>query len=318
MEAQEQTAEQLRASLVKLASGHLDAGIIHEPRMFYDIIDLVPNQQITAGHPEVFKNGENFPVRLTHMIASVARLDSQDPPVLGDERNLQRIGLRFTFHDQNYMNSLFQPVALWGNVHTAPGSISQALSTASWHFPVPFVLGTRDTLENRVELDGVPASAQLVSISYDGIGMLSGRPYLLSNTVSLDDAQETALGTTFYRNDGSEPIIVASMTAQTTGPIDADDPTGDIRTLSLQVKQIGNGTQAKWFEGPITPTIDLMPAPLLGITTSGTLVHRFPGAGILWEPDEGLNVSVRALVPDNQSIEFSRLQIALAGYITIT
>ncbi len=309
-------ALKLRANLVQLAQGNLDLGILHEPRMFYDVVTLDPDGAITNGHAEVFKNGEQFPIRLTHLTASLpVRENGAEPPQV-DEREIQRIGLTMRFHDQWYMNQEFLPIPLWGNkvVAAAP---QVSVGTSTWRFDVPFILSARDTLTVQVALAETPSSARQVTVTFTGIGMLSGRPYLLSATRLLDSDTATIMPTTNYRNDGSEPIIVSEMTANVSAPIDDQDPTGDIRQLSLQVRQVGNGTNADWFQGPINVDADLMPASLLGVRSGRAVVHQFPGDGLIWEPGEGIDIRLRGF-PTVEEIPNVNVNIALSGYITIT
>lgn len=310
-----QSALALRANLVQLAQGNLEAGILHEPRVFYDRITLNPDNEITPGHAEVFKNGEQFPIRLTHMLASINFEDNAEDPQPIDEREIQRIGLRMMFHDQWYMNPQFLPIPLWGNkvVAAAP---QVSVSTSAWQFDVPFVLSSRDTLTVGVQLAEVPTSARQVTVAFTGIGLLSGRAYFLTSTVELDNATQTKMPTTNFRNDGSEPILVAEGTVNVSAPIDDDDPTGDVRQLSLQVKQVGNGTNAEWFQGPINiPAADLMPATLWGVRSGRAVVHRFPGDGLIWEPGEGISLDLQGLTASPPDVD---VNIALSGYITIT
>lgn len=308
-------AAAIRAALVKLATGHLEAGVLHEPRGYFDVIDLNNDGNIVQGHPEVFRNGEQFPVRLTHMVAAMTRLDAAEPPQAQDERLVQRVGLRMEFHNQYYMNPEFLPIALWGNTVVAA---SQAITpaTSSWMFPTPFVLSARDTLDVQVQLDAAPASPQRITVAFSGVGFLSGRPYFLSGDRLVTDGASTQLTTTAFRNDGSEPIIVTDGTVVVTAPEDSVDATGDIRAASLQVRQAGNGTNAQWFRGPTNPAIERMPAQLWGAWSGRAVVHTFPGDGLIWEPGEGIDLQVQGLTttppPD------ARVAIALLGYITVT
>lgn len=312
-------ANQLRAALVKLASNQLEQGIIHEPRAFFDVIELKQDGTITAGHPEVFTNGEQFPIRLTHLTAAVALFDQQDEPL--DERFIGDIGLRLTFHNQNYMNPQFLPVPIWSNKCVAASDVITD-GTASWRFDVPFVMSARDTmLVDILATLATDETPQLPTVTLTGIGLLSGRPYLISGQQVLRSPQRTRLGTTFFRNDGGEPIIISDITVTISQPEDPLDPIGDIRSLALNIRQSGNGTNAFWCQGPATlPAGELMPATLWGVTTGRAVVHKFPGDGLLWEPGEGISVFTQALplVPGQPVETESILDIALTGYITIT
>lgn len=308
-------ALKIRANLVQLAQGNLESGILHEPRAFYDVIALNDDGELTPGHAEVFKNGEQFPIRLTHMTAAINFEDNSDDPAAVDEREIQRIGLRMQFHNQWYMNPQFLPVPIWGNkvVATSP---QVSLGTSAWRFDVPYVLSARDTMTVEVALGSVPDSPRQATVTFTGIGMLSGRPYLLSSTIDLDSMVRTKMPTTNFRNDGSEPIIISEGTVNVSAPADDQDPTGDIRQLSVQIRQVGNGTNADWFQGPINvPGAGLMPAPLWGVRSGRAVVHQFPGDGLIWEPGEGIDLQARGLTDNPPNVN---LNIALTGYITIS
>ncbi len=317
MEDVTQSAEQLRASLVNLAQEKIEAGIIHEPRAFFDTIDLNQDGLETFGHAEVFKNGEQFPIRLTHMTAAVGLLDQEGEDA--DERQIQRLALRMVFHQQAYMNQeLVVPVQQWANKNVAAAEPISA-ATSSWRFEFPFVLSTLDTLSVVVQAVRDDLNAQTavtVTVAFTGIGMLSGRPHFFNGEVALSDAQRTTITTTAFRSDGDEPVIVKDMTVNLSAGADAEEPTGDIRGVRLNIRQNGNGTNAFWFQGPATlPGGELMPATLLGQQTGRAVVHKFPGNGLIWEPGEGIDVITRALRPSalNQI-----LNIALLGYVIIT
>jgi hypothetical protein len=306
-------ALKLRANLVQLAQGNLELGVLHEPRAFYDVITLDPDGNITPGHAEVFKNGEQFPIRLTHLTAALNFQDNEEDPQAVDEREIQRVGMRMRFHDQWYMNPQFLPIPLWGNkvVAAAP---QVSVGTSAWQFDVPFILSSRDTMRVEVQLGETPDSPRQVSVTFTGIGLLSGRPYLLSATTEIDSDTATVVPTTNFRNDGSEPIIVAEGTVNVSAPVDDQDPTGDIRQVSVQVRQIGNGTNADWFQGPQNIGADRMPGPLWGVRSGRAVVHTFPGDGLLWEPGEGISLDLQGLTNTPPNVD---VHIALNGYITI-
>jgi hypothetical protein len=296
--------------------GLIRKGVINEPRTFYDIVELHANQTVTNGTPGVLVNGEQFPVRLTHMLASVAYLDNQGD--VDNEANIQRIAQRLTFHNQMYMNSQFLPLPLWGN---KPVAAADAVSpgTSHWDFVAngqPFILSARDTLLITVMLNdaGKPTSAVPVNVAFTGFGVLSKRPYFLNSQVLLDDVIPVNMTTVDFRNDGSEPIVITDMTMNVAGEVESNDPTGSIGRVSIQIRQIGNGTNANWFDGPLIGPGMRMQGTLLGVTSGRAVVHQFPGDGLIWEPGEGITLEAQLLAPNVTS----RLTVAFSGYIMVT
>ncbi len=94
------------------------------------------------------------------------------------------------------------------------------------------------------------------------------------------------------------------------------NPEGNINRVRINIRQVGNGTNAQWFSGPQVPVpIDLMQATLMGPTTGRAVVHEFPGDGLLWEPAEGITVATRNIGGD-QNFD-SVLVLALLGYIMV-
>lgn len=310
-------ANDLRQYLVKLAAGKLEEGILHEPRAYYDTIEVLPAGELTQGHFDVFKNGEDFPVRITHMIGALAYQTVGAEPEVDDERNLQRIGLRMLFHNQYYMNDQLLPIPLWQNKCVATND-AYSFSSASWRFDVPFVLSARDTMLVEVGLfEPDPEFANLVTVAFTGVGLLSGRPYLLNGQASLETSQMQQLQPVFFANDGSEPIVVTDVTLHVAIPTSEDpDPTGDIRNVRCNIRQVGNGTNSTWCQGPSgDPLGELMPAPLWGMTTGRAVVHQFPGDGMVLEPGEGFDIQVAGLTAD---FEDHVVHVAALGYITIS
>jgi hypothetical protein len=295
--------------------GFIRKGIINEPRVFYDVVELNANQTVTSGTPGVLINGEQFPIRLTHMLASVAYLDSAD--AVDPEINIQRIGMRLTFHNQNYMNSQLLPLPLWGNKVVAAAE-SVSFGTSHWDLVAngqPFILSARDTLIVSLHLNDAvsPASAVPVNVALTGFGALSKRPYLLNSQALLADLNPVNMTTVDFRNDGSEPIIITDITVNVAAEIESIDPTGSIGRISIQIRQVGNGTNANWFEGPPAPTGMRMQATLMGVTSGRAVTHQFPGDGLLWEPGEGITLEGQLLGLDVTS----RLTVGFSGYIMV-
>lgn len=298
--------------LVKLASDNVCKGVIEEPRFYYDTMTLLTNGQTSEGQRDTFRNGEQFPVRLTHAVFALRPDFDQN---LGtDERLIQRVGLRMTFHDQYYMSRDFVPVPLWSNkVVAGPSAITTGFS--SYTFDRPVILSARDSLRVTVALESTPTTPRRVVVSVTGIGMLSKRPYFLASEVELSNTNPVVLDSADFRNDGTEPVALTDMVLHCGAETEDATGAGDIRQLRVQVRQIGNGTQADWGIGPTSPPLAQCPATLLGLTEGRAVVHRFPGDGLIWEPGEGIIVQGIALASSTEGLE---LATALVGYISLT
>ena len=303
--------------VVRLGTSGIRQGVINEPRIYWDEVPQNSSATfITEGTPGVFINGEQFPVRLTHMSAGVRFLDQGDD--VDDTAGIQRIGLRMVYHDQFYMSPQFLPLPVWANKLIAMPT-PQGFGNSHWDFVAngqPFVLSARDTLTVTVQLqEEVAGPATIpVNVIFTGIGALSKRPYLLNGAANLANLTQTDLSTVDVRNDGSEPIVITDMVANIGGPSN-NSPAGQIGRLRLNIKQIGNGTNARWFSGPATPvSIPNMPAVLAGITSGRGVVHQFPGDGLIWEPGEGITIQTQATIDGVESV----LVLGLAGYIMVT
>ena len=298
--------------LVRLAAKNVCDGVINEPRVFYDTIVLNAGGLESQGSPDVFVNGEEFPVRITH--AALALIPDFVGAIGEDERFIQRMGVRFQFHDQYYMSRDFVGAAMWGNkVVSGPVGTTGALSSAVFNRPV--ILSARDALRVEVVLAEVPPSARTVTVSFTGVGLVSHRPYFLTGSVDLSTTQRTIINPTNYRNDGAEPIALTDVTYHCGGPVDAAQGGGDIRQLGVNIRQIGNGTNANWFQGPTVPVAQpLCSAVLLGRDEGRAIVHRFPGDGLIWEPGEGITVSGMGLT---SHVDGFTLGVALHGYLAV-
>lgn len=306
--------------VIALAGGpNLKSGILNEPRIYFDVISQSGSTtEIIGGSPGVFINGEQFPVRITHLLAAQAYLDQDDK--VASELLIQQVGARLLFHDQFYMNAQFVPMPLWGNkVVAAPEPIS--LGNAHWDLVqngAPVVLSARDTMIVTVMLNDASAPSLggvPVNFCATGFGMLSRRPYFMDSQVVLDDLSRTDFSTVDFRNDGLEPIIITDLTMTVSAEVQDTTPVGVIGRVSLNIRQVGNGTGANWFSGPQTPVaIPLMPATMLGLTSGRAVVHQFPGDGLVWNPGDGMTVETQSRVQDGEAI----LVLAMAGYLMVT
>lgn len=298
--------------LVKLASENACKGVIEEPRVYYDTITLAADGVVSEADRATFINGEQFPVRITHF-ATYLRPNFDQATGL-DERFIQRVGLRLMFHDQYYQSREFVPAPLWSNKVVA-GPAPLTTGFVSHTFERPVILSARDSLRVDVALESTPTYPRLVSVSFTGVGMLSKRPYFLASKRELADTIMRTLDTADFRNDGAEPIALTDMVVHCGAEELAQTGAGDVRQVRVQIQQIGNGTNARWFVGPTNPPLAQCPAPLLGLTQGRAIIHQIPGEGVLLEPAEGIIPQAIALAA---SVEGLRVGFAMLGYISLT
>lgn len=317
-----------------LATTNPTAGVLFEPRAFFNFFQLSGVQEV-HGAPEVFRNGEDFPIFITHLTASVSLRNQANSADL-DERLIQRVGLYLNFHDQYYMNAPQQlggsgndaiiqasPIPTWANVPVG-GPEVLTRGTSSWRFAKGCILSARDTLKVRARLYAVPAAAVPVTVSFTGIGLISKQPYFFSGTVQPASLGWAEFDVTNFANDGSEPVILTDMVVQVQAEVDDVDPTGDSRRVYISVRQVGNGTGADWFHGPInitTPGIvgnlipsDALPAVLLGAKQGRAVVHQFPQP-LVWEPGDGISATMQALIASAGSTV--NVNLGLLGFIAV-
>lgn len=326
----EQHYKEYEAYLQKFADSNFTSGVLYEPRVFFDYITLDGLNEV-KGHPEVFRNGEEFPIILTEMTAAISYLE-QDYTAVADERAIQRVGAYLNFHDQYYMNPPQQlgggttitstPLPAWINkVVAASDTVSRGNST--WQFKKPFILSVRDTLEVQCALYSLPAAALPVTVSFTGIGMKSRQPYFFSGTQEFEDLSILTIDPESFANDGVEPVAITSMSVQVRAEITANDPSGDARRVFVRVRQRGNGTGKWWFTGPLNvqltggtqqvPTSSCC-AVNLGQSMGRAVVHEFP-VPLVWEPGEGILVTAQGLTA--AAGDANNVMIALLGYVAV-
>jgi hypothetical protein len=330
--------------MIKLAESNVLDGVTNEPRAFFDTITTTLPFVEVNGHAECFRNGEDFPIRITHCLLALKRLRVDinqspiDPEILlpVDPRVIQRAGVRLKFHDQYYMNKyasnpilgapggplprqVFVAAPAWSmNPSAAADIISHGNS--AWQFQRPFILSVRDTLRVDLQLDQTPdptEQAFLATVSFTGKGVMTNEPRFFSGQLLMFNGLRFTLDTEGFKNDGSEPVMITNMSVNISGALSDPDPTGDISRLSIGVRQIGNGTNASWFSGPVnTPDIvpDMIPAVLLGQQSGRAIVHRFPGNGLIWEPGEGITAEAQNLFSNDTGFG---VHIGLLGYISV-
>lgn len=307
--------------LVRLAEENVRKGVLEEPRIYYGVVALNASQPLaTQFAANTFLNGDQFPVRLTHLVLAPRPSLVDAAPAFTDERLVQRVGLRLRFHDAYYQNYAFVPAPVWLNKPVA-GADAVQRGASSWIFDRPTVLSARDGIRVQVQLEdafGDPGAASVpVGIGFTGVGLLSKRPYFLSSSLDISDLAIHDLDAADLHNDGGEPIALTDATFICGALSTSDDASGDIRRARFQVKLLGNGTQAEWFKtnaggGLVVPRA---PGQLLGVSTGRSIVHRFPGDGMLLEPGEGFTAEAEALDASTEGMQFC---IAAVGYISIT
>lgn len=300
--------------LIELASQNICDGVIEEPRVYFDEIPIRADGVVSKGDPNVFINGEQFPVRITRVSFALRGEDIEGTFTLPDERLLARVGVRFVFHDAYYQSAVFQPVPLWSNVICA-GARGLTPGYSSYVFDRPLVLSARDTLRVVAALEAAEETARTATVGFHGVGLQSKRPYLLGASRDLTAITPVTFQGADYRNDGTEPIALTEMVVRLSAT--TDDPTGagDVRLGRFNVRTVGNGTGSDWFIGPSTPApISQCFGANLGFTLGRAVVHQIPNEGWLWEPGEGITVDANALADEAEGLV---LTVAMSGYISL-
>lgn len=301
------------------AKRSLCEGVLYEPRAYFDVVALPASQQpdvIVPGHDGVIVNGEQFPVHITHFVAAQLGVGASGLGTAGgDERYLQNVSLRIRGHDTYYMGREPRPMPLWANeLPSIPDYLAPGQSV--WHFARPFILSSRDVMRVLAEATDLGQSAgRTVRVAFQGVGYITKRPYTLEGerlyTVSATPASIDAVA---YRNDGAEPIVVHTMIVEVGPQLPTLDLIGDTRIGSIQVQQIGNGTNQPWMHGfttAINPDEEVQ-AALLGRDGGRGIVHRLAGDGFVWEPGDGVDLDFT-----NTGLNATLVGVAFLGYIAV-
>lgn len=303
----------------RLASKYqIDAKIV-EPRIFFDRVTFDGTNVIGVNGPNIFRNGFKYPLQILYVTAAMCPVPSvYFTPVLGDERMVQKYGLRIIDHGSFYMDSTYIPLPLWHNQTTAAADIiSRAVSV--WEFDYPFEMASRDAMEVRVSLEEATATTRTVGCTFEGYGKISKVPYIFPGSVVIAASDGTGvvnIDSDQFRNEGLEPVVIKTMTINC-GPDDASaDPEGDIRLLNISVRQIGYGTNQQWVGGPVTPlSFPRAPASLLGLSQGRCVTHRLPKQGWIWEPNEGVTIEVQQQTNTLRAGE--TVLIGMMGYLLV-
>lgn len=354
--------------LIQFASKNRGDGVLIEPRFYYDTLDFTTLPGAEEADPytlvaqnsdsAAYTNGEQFPVRITHMVVSPLHT-----PVTGESYKViyqrpsgaQSLWLRVERYSEYYMNESFIRATAWHNVQSAQ-PYNAAAGTVTHKFFQPLVLSARDSL--RVDFEAVfpgattmavpiiggesgpmpttlnpDNAAPSIFVQLTGVGMRSGQPYFLagparpttdggSRLFSVDPAN--------LQNLGNEPIAVTEMTVNASLSVEIPEGEGstttvlsDVRFFRMRVRQQGNGTQAELFRGPVYPTpMERMPLSLFGTHLGDAVVHRLPGDGIQLDPGEVLRVSgqnARYVVNRGNIAPIPTLYaVGFAGYLMVT
>jgi len=289
----------------------------YEPRLLWDTFIFDGATQIIVNNPDVFFNTERYPLRLTHILAGMlynSGGQSQNP-VGGDERMIQRYGMRVYGHDTYYINPAWPLLPLWHNVPNATGAVT-AQSLSAWHLKHPVILGRRDTIEVEVQLIVAPASNERVSVQFHCVGVVSREPKILTGFADLNTVNPVTIPMDYYRNDGLEPLEIHKVVFNDAAPINTANPTGNIRNTRARIRVNGNGTTSWWTRGPVfnPPINERAPNPLWGVSVGRSIVHKLPGDGWLFGSGEGVTVDLKSYV----TTRTETVLVAMAGYIEIT
>lgn len=350
--------------LIQFASKNRGDGVLIEPRFYYDVLNFAGvdsaapaySRTVQQSDPDSFKNGEQFPVRLTHLLISPQHeiITGASPTLLYERPStVQYLTLRVERYGEYYMNEQFIRASAWHNVANAQ-PYNLASGSVTHRFFQPLVLSARDSLRVDFEavypgvtpfgvpdpnaslgfinsVDGAAYVAPSIVVQLAGVGMRSGRAYMLAGPAR----PTTDAGTTIFtvdpallQNVGNEPIALTDMTVvgnssfQTVAGTTGTGLLPDVRMFRMQVRQQGNGTQAQWAKGPTYPTpINRLPLGLFGTHLGDAVVHRFPGDGITLDPGEVVRVSGQNAAYGAQSGADAyprQYNVGFAGYLMVT
>jgi len=302
-----------------LASQNICDGILYEPRIYCQLFDSFDENTLVAqSAPDLFNNGEDYAVRITHVLAGMQYSATSSRELL-----IQQYGLLIRSHDTYYMNPTHVPMPLWHNTRTASSEIV-VQAAAAWKFAKPVYMGARDTFEVQFALEeAVDETSRIVTVAFNGVGALSRRPKQLAATKTVVPADGTSLLTfnnAELKNDGLEPLEIHEVVFNVGGDTTVS-PIGSIQLAKFSVRLAGNGSGATWSIGEDVAQGDLVPGHLWGASVGRAVVHTLPKGhdghpGFLWYPGMGVTVEVKDLVGDAVAIP-AYPYVALAGYAII-
>jgi hypothetical protein len=308
------------STYVRPADAQLPANIVTEPRLYFATLTFPGDTETTVvqADPATFRNGEGFPVVMTHVIAVMREQEPEVVPTippLGDERMIQRYAMRFERLGEYYQNADPQVIPLWATDCVSAGdAVTQGSS--SWTFPQPLVLSNEDLLLVEVVQETLAAIAptRIISAAFHGYGMVTKQPYTLVGSITVDDFSVHRIETDALSNYGIEPLIIERMTLVVGSSNNQSDPTGNIRAARVNVRRIGSGTGAWWAKSSLGPSH--APAQLYGVTTGRSVVHCLPEGGWQLEPNQGVTLEV-SIPPGYGATRREQVLVALAGYALV-
>lgn len=298
-------------------------GNLYEPRLLYATLRLTTTGAGLFGafNPAAFRNGEQFPLHVTHLLFAIRQYGGGDDPAAGTSETLaQRIGLRCTEYSSYYMTDTYTPLPCWGNVPVGLGD-PYGLSMSVWNFMRPILLPFRSSLYCYSYLENTPAaeSFRRVSVSFHGQRDVSRQAAELPAFIDQDTAVDIERRITpadNYSNDGSEAIAVEGMTINVDGESDDLTNVGDIRQARIRFGMSGGGANTDFTRTSVlNPTNGDRgcPAVLFGVSGGRAIVHRIPRGGWILHPGHGFQVEANYLQP----VSSVDVCMAAAGYLVM-
>lgn len=306
----------------------LCTGRLYEPRLLYATLNLPVGGAIQRFDSNVFRNGERYPLHLTHLVWAVRDRD-YGASVSTAEEQLQRVQARLTWHDSWYMGFDPMDLPLWQNQQGIAIPEPLASGAVTWRFLRPIELPTRAAFEVSCSLERTQLEADgtiPIAVCFRGRGIKSRQEFMFASRRSLGfgnangglDVNLQIVPVADFTNDGVEPIAITDMTISV-GPQTLDtSPVGNIRLGRINVTMIqgGTGTPFAQNRGTTSGAADVdCPAVLWGVSAGRAVVHVIPDGGWILEPGRGFDAEMLNL---NASGNFN-LNVAMgaAGYLVV-
>lgn len=293
-------------------------GNYYEPRAWYDMLTLEAAGDSAGGDhgffdAQTFVNTEGWVTHLTHLTWIVRQRDAETT----DPTLLQRVGQRLIWHDAYYMTDTLAPIPLWENVRAALAApFDEAL--AVWNFIRPILLPHRGALAAYGSLETALGAGitRNLAVGFHGKGNVTKQPRELATERALGPAidQDLRLGPSEdLANDGSEPIVIESMTLDVKTASNARSDPGDSRAARVRLRMDGGGTGVDFTKrSTVPPPVKGCPVALLGPDGGRALVHRIPRGGWIMHPGRGFLGELR-----NFHDEQIEVCMAALGYVVV-